>query len=69
MCLFSRADRCDHAASYLRGIQSLLGLNGRLIGCKRRDLCRKLDVGREVDGIAAAKQMPAIHGPRLDVIT
>lgn len=68
MCLFSRADRGDHVALCLRGIRSLLDLNGRLIGRKRRDLSRKMDVGRDVDGIAAAKHISAIHGPRQDVI-
>jgi hypothetical protein len=56
MCLFSRADRRDHVGLCLRGIRSLLDLNGRLIGRKRRDLSRKMDVGKDVDGIAAAKQ-------------
>lgn len=63
------ADRRDHVSVCLRGIKLLLSLSAGMIGCKRRDLSRKYGVvERDVDRAAAAKLIPAIHGPALNVI-
>ena len=63
------ADRRDHVSVCLRGIKLLQGESVGLIGCKRRDLSRKYGVvERDVDGVAAAKLIPAIDGSSLNVI-